>query len=346
MHDRSGQRLSSMGPMQRAALSLLPLVLALGLTGGSASAQESSLGQRIRDRLQARQQTQAKDVKPGDAVHILELGGLKRQYLVHVPQAYNPAKPAPVLVALHGGGGNMRLQADDGRYGLISKSESAGFLAVFPNGYSAWPGGRLATWNAGACCGSARDKGVDDVAFVRAVVADVQRRYSVDAQRVYATGMSNGGMLAHRLACEAADVFAGIAAVAGTDNTLACTPSRAIPVLHIHARDDDHVLFNGGAGAGAFRDETQITQFTSVPETLARWVKRNACAALPARVLERPGASCERYGSCQGGATVQLCVTETGGHSWPGAEAVRRGKEGASQALSANDVMWDFFERR
>lgn len=332
--------------MEHRLLAFVAAALALGLHCAGAVAQDSSLGQRIRDRLQQRQQTQAKEVKPGDAVHILELGGLKRQYLVHVPKGYDPAKPAPVLVALHGGGGNMRLQADDGRYGLISKSESAGFVAVFPNGYSAWPGGRLATWNAGACCGSARDKGVDDVAFVRAVVADVQRRFHVDPQRVYATGMSNGGMLAHRLACEAADVFAGIAAVAGTDNTLACTPTRAIPVLHIHARDDDHVLFNGGAGPNAFRDESKVTAFTSVPETIVRWVKRNACAPLATRVLDRPGATCERYSGCQGGAAVQLCVTETGGHSWPGAEAVRRGKEGASQALSANDVMWDFFERR
>jgi polyhydroxybutyrate depolymerase len=324
----------------------LAMALALGLHGASALAQDSSLGQRVRDRLQQRQQTAPADVQPGDAVHILEVGGLKRQYLVHVPTGYDPAQKAPVLVALHGGGGNMRLQADDSRYGLVSKSNASGFLAVFPNGYSAWPGGRLATWNAGACCGSARDKAIDDVGFVRAVVADVQRRYSVDAQRVYATGMSNGGMLAHRLACEAADVFAGVAAVAGTDNTLACTPSRAIPVLHIHARDDDHVQFNGGAGPKAFRDESKVTNFRSVPETITRWVQRNACAPTPARVLERPGASCERYSGCAGGAAVQLCVTDTGGHSWPGAEAVRRGKEGASQALSANDVMWAFFEGR
>lgn len=294
--------------------------------------------------MQQHQQIPPEAAQPDDEVHVLEVGGLRRQYLVHLPQGYNPAQRVPVLVALHGGGGNMRLQADDGRYGLISKSDSTGFMAVFPNGYSAWPGGRLATWNAGACCGLARDKAVDDVAFVRAVVADVQRRYSVDAQRVYATGMSNGGMLAHRLACEAADVFAGIAAVAGTDNTLACVPTRAIPVLHIHARDDDHVLFNGGAGPNAFRDQSKVTSFTSVPETLSRWVRRNACAPTPERVLEHPGAWCERYSGCQGGAAVQLCVTEHGGHSWPG--VVRQGKQAASQALSANDVMWDFFERR
>lgn len=332
-----------MAPLRR---SWLALAIALGLAACPSCAQEPGLGQRIRDRLQQRQQTPPEQVRPGDQVHILEVGGRQRQYLVHVPTGYDPARKAPVLVALHGGGGNMRLQADDGRYGLISKSDAAGFLAVFPNGYSAWPGGRLATWNAGACCGSARDKGIDDVGFVRAVVADLQRRYSVDAQRVYATGMSNGGMLAHRLACEAADVFAGIAAVAGTDNTLACSPARAIPVLHIHARNDDHVLFGGGAGPQAFRDESKVTNFTSVPETIARWVRRNACSPTPTRVLERPGALCERYNGCQGGATVQLCVTEDGGHSWPGAGAVRPGKPGASQALSANDVMWAFFEQR
>jgi len=332
--------------MEHRLFALLALALALGLHSASTVAQDTSLGQRIRDRLQQRQQTPPEQVKPGDEVHVLEVGGLKRQYLVHVPRGYDPNRKAPVLVALHGGGGNMRLQADDSRYGLITQSDSAGFLAVFPNGYSAWPGGRLATWNAGACCGSARDKGVADVAFVRAVVADMQRRYSVDAQRVYATGMSNGGMLAHRLACEAADVFAGIAAVAGTDNTLACTPGRAIPVLHIHARDDDHVLFNGGAGPNAFRDDSKVTQFTSVPETISRWVRRNACSPVATRVLERPGAMCERYSGCQDNATVQLCVTENGGHSWPGAGAVRPGKDGASQAISANEVMWDFFERR
>ena len=282
----------------------------------------------------------------GDPSFTIEHDGLARRYRVHVPPGLDPARPAPLLVALHGGGGNMNLQADDERYGLIGKSDAAGFVAVFPNGYSRFPGGRLATWNAGACCGASRDKGVDDVGFVRAVVADVQRRYAVDAKRVYATGMSNGAMLAHRLACEAADVFTAIAAVAGTDNTSTCTPSRPVRVLVVHARDDDHVLFEGGAGPGAFRDRSQVTEFTSVPETVARWTRRDGCSSTPPRrVVERPGAFCERSGPCRDGSSVQLCVTETGGHSWPGAAAVRRGKEPASQALSATDLMWDFFER-
>jgi len=152
-------------------------------------------------------------------------------------------------------------------------------------------------------------------------------------------------MLSHRLACEAADVFRAVASVAGTDATASCTPSKPISVLHIHAKDDDHVLFNGGAGAGAFRDESKVMSFVSVPETLSRWVQRDHCAMPPQRTLDKAGAYCETYSGCAGGTQVQLCVTDTGGHSWPGASSVRRGKEAASQALDANDVIWRFFEQ-
>ena len=282
----------------------------------------------------------------GDASFSFEHAGLTRKYRVHVPPGLDLSRPAPVLMALHGGGGDMNFQADDARYGLISKADSAGFIAVFPNGYSRFPGGRLATWNAGNCCAGARDKQVDDVGFLRAVVDRLKRQLNVDPQRVYATGMSNGAMMAHRLACEAADVFAGIAAVAGTDNTRSCTPQRPIPVLIIHARDDTMVLFDGGAGPDARRDASQVTAFTSVPQTEARWAQRNGCGAPAVRVLDVAGAWCERRSGCRDGATVELCVTDTGGHSWPGAEKVRRGKEASSQAISANDRMWDFFSGR
>ncbi|MBP7581653.1 MAG: prolyl oligopeptidase family serine peptidase [Vogesella sp.] len=178
-----------------------------------------------------------------------------RPVLLHVPRSYQPGQPMPLLLALHGGGGSSDFMANDRHYGLISHSEQAGYLLALPNGAGAL-GNKLGTWNAGRCCGKARDEAVNDVAFARAVVAWVQQRYTVTAGRVYAVGMSNGGMMAYRLACEAADLFAGIASVAGTDNTLACQPSRPVAVLHIHARNDDHVLFNGGAGPGAFRDES------------------------------------------------------------------------------------------
>lgn len=328
----------------------LALAMSLGL-GTVACAREGTLRDRVRERIEARRATPPADhadagrlTAPGDYRLSLEHDGLTRRYLVHVPRSYSPDRPAPVVVAFHGGGGGMEHMADDANYGLVSKSERAGFVVVFPNGVSRLPSGMLATWNAGACCGSARDRNIDDVGFVRKMLADVAARITVDPARVYATGMSNGALMAYRLACELPAAFRAIAAVAGTDNTLACTPAMRVAVLHIHARNDTHVLFGGGAGQDAFRDRTQVAEFTSVPETIARWTKRNACAAPPERVLAVAGATCDRYRPCAEGAEVQLCVTETGGHSWPGAERVRRGKEAPSQAISANDTMWAFFE--
>lgn len=269
--------------------------------------------------------------------------GIKRQYLVHVPTRYDAAAPTPLVLALHGGGGHAAYMADDEKYGIGKKADQAGFIVVFPNGYSQRPGGRFATWNAGACCGDARDRPSDDVGFVRAVVAAVKEQANVDAARVFATGMSNGGMLSHRLACDAPDLFRAVASVAGTDATTACQPARPVSVLHIHARDDTQVLFDGSAGPGAFRDQAKVMDFVSVSVTISRWVKRNQCQPASKRTAVRPGAYCDTYAGCAGGVSVQLCVTENGGHSWPGAPSVRRGKPGASTALDANDVIWDFF---
>ncbi len=273
----------------------------------------------------------------------IEVGGATRRYLVHVPASYDATRPAPLVLALHGGGGNMQHMAKDEHYGIVSKSDRAGFIVAFPNGTGAM-GDKFATWNAGACCGKARDTRVDDVAFLRAVVADLQGRYAIDARRIFAMGMSNGGMMSHRLACDAADLFAGIASVAGTDNTLGCAPARPIPVLHIHARNDDHVLFDGGAGPGAFRDESKVTQFVSVPQTISNWVTRNGCSGAAREVLAVPGARCEVHEGCRGGATVELCVTDDGKHSWPGGGVTTLSRQQPSQAINANDVIWDFFQ--
>ena len=275
----------------------------------------------------------------------IQHGGLARMYRVHVPAGYDPARPVPLLVALHGGGGNMDFQANDALYGQITKSDREGFIAVFPNGYSRLPGGKFATWNAGNCCGAARDQAIDDVGFIRQVVADVAQRWSIDRERIYATGMSNGAMMAYRLACEMSDVFKAIAPVAGTDNTRACTPRNPVSVLHIHARNDSHVLFTGGAGPDSVA-KALVADYVSVPATVAKWAALDKCSGPARRVLERPGAQCEVYAACGAGTQVQLCVTDTGGHSWPGGQKLRAGGEGPSQAISANDLMWDFFNGR
>ena len=261
----------------------------------------------------------------------------KRKYLLYVPSSVELGKPAPLLLFFHGGGGNMQQAAD--AYGWRETADRFGFVVAFPNGYSRLPRGNLATWNAGNCCGDARDKQVDDIGFVKALLADVKQRLVINPQQIFASGMSNGGMLSHRLACEMADTFAGIAAVAGTDNTKQCRPSRAIPILHIHALDDTHVLYQGGAGEDAFRDESKVTDFTSVAETIKRWRERNQLQSVDAQIQQLPGATIETYQNAN--ARLRLITTESGGHSWPGSEPVR-GKQ-PSNAIDANTQIWQFF---
>jgi polyhydroxybutyrate depolymerase len=278
---------------------------------------------------------------PGDFSFAFEHGGKTRQYRVHVPPGFSADKPMPVVFSLHGGGGTMDYQADDRFYGQVSKSNEAGYVAVFPNGYSRFRGGRLATWNAGHCCGLARDENADDVGFIREIVKRLSVQPGIDPKRFYANGMSNGAMMSYRLACEMPETFRAIAAVAGTDNTRSCTPASPVSILHIHARDDELELFDGGAG----RKSRAVTSFVSVPDSIAKWVKLNGCSTPPRRVLEQEGAYCEAYSGCRSGAEVKLCVTETGGHSWPGGTKLRgRGK--GSAAISANDLIWDFFNTR
>ena len=282
--------------------------------------------------------------KAGTYTYRLEHGDLKRKYLVHVPASYRASTPAPVVLALHGGGGFAEYQARDEHYGLISKSEQAGFIAVFPNGWSPFRNGKFATWNAGNCCAGARDRNIDDVGFLRAVVDDVARHLDIDRARVYSIGMSNGGLMSYRLACEAPDLVRGVMAVAGTDNTTRCEPTKPVSILHVHAKNDDHVRFEGGVGPSA-RDESKVTNFRSVADTIDKWVKLNRCNSKPARVLDVAGATCDLYAACADGTRVKLCVTERGAHSWPGGEKTR-GSEPTSKAIVANDVMWDFFGGR
>jgi polyhydroxybutyrate depolymerase len=333
----------------RIALTLIAMVAAFAAATPPALAQDErpSLRDRIRQMRQIEEnypeppEGPARIDKAGTYTYRLEHGGLKRKYLVHVPARYRASTPAPMVLALHGGGGFAEYQAKDENYGLISKSDQAGFIAVFPNGYSPFRNGKFATWNAGTCCAGARDKNIDDLGFLRAVVDDVARHLDIDRARVYSIGMSNGALMSYRLACEAPDLIHGVMAVAGTDNTVNCEPRKPVSILHVHAKNDDHVKFEGGAGPGT-KDESKVTNFRSVSQTIEKWVKLNRCNPKPARVLDTPGATCDLYDGCAEGTRVKLCVTERGAHSWPGGVKTR-GSEPTSKAIVANDVMWEFF---
>jgi len=309
--------------------------------GGSAFAQRAGRLQQVIERARELRSRQPADPNmtpiraAGDYRFSFVHDGVTREYLVHVPKSYHGER-TPMLVALHGGGGDDGFQADDSKYRLISKSEDAGFIAVFPNGYSRFPSGILATWNAGNCCGAAQKGNIDDVGFIREVIHRVERQAAIDPRRVFATGMSNGAMMSWRLACQAPEIRA-IAPVEGTDNSLSCKPSHPVAVIEFHSVDDPNVPFNGGGGVGPSHAD-----FVSVPATQAKWTLLDRADPKARRVLTVAGAHCDVHRAQAGGAPVELCVTDTGGHSWPGG-GTQQGRKQPSMAISANDLMWSFF---
>jgi polyhydroxybutyrate depolymerase len=338
---------------QKFFLILLSGFLILNLTPQKIWAEKAGFKERIKQRWIKKQKAKPEPEvsslkgvveKPGTYTFSMMLKDKKRYYILHIPKIYKKTKPAPLVVAMHGGTGNMKVQSQDKFYGLISKSEKAGTLIVFPNGYSQLRSGALATWNSGECCGDARDTKSDDVGFIKAMLEKLKKQVSVKDDQVFAIGMSNGGMMAYRLACEIPEFFKGIASVTGTDNTISCSPKKAVRILHIHAKDDPNVLFNGGAGKNAFKDKSKINNFKSVPSTIAKWRGLYSCSPEAKQTLKTKKAACELYQGCQDGTKVQLCVTEDGGHSWPGGLKSPTGKAQSSKAIVANDVIWTFFE--
>jgi polyhydroxybutyrate depolymerase len=272
----------------------------------------------------------------------LRVGGLKRTYHVQVPAGHDPTKPAPVVLALHGATMNGPLMAWFS--GLNHKADEAGFLAVYPNG----TGSRWSFfWNAGNCCGAAVQTRVDDVAFIRALLDDLAGAYRVDLRRVFVTGMSNGAMMAYRLASELSDRVAAIAAVAGTMATQGCQPQRPLSVLHFHGTQDEYVPFTGGKGSKSITG----VDHHSVEHSIRAWVKANGCReeptteTLPDKAKDSTTVTILTYGGGRDGAEVVLVVIEGGGHTWPGREPGTKVLGRATRNVSANDMMWDFFEK-
>jgi polyhydroxybutyrate depolymerase len=265
-----------------------------------------------------------------DYLHRLTVDGTQREYRVHVPQGYAPPRAAPVVLNFHGGGGDAALQMRRSRLNAVSDSE--GFLAVYPEGTPSRLG---RTWNAGGCCGEARRENVDDVRFVAALLDDLASRYCTDARRVYATGMSNGAMLAYHLACDLSERIAAIAPVAGALVDESCNPSRPVAVLAFHGTADRVVPYGGGNALG--------TPVPSVARTIELWIARNRCPTTPSSVTPQGMVTCRTYGPCAQGTAVVQCTVEGGGHTWPGgAPPLLRGA--TTSDVSASAAIWEFFQ--
>jgi polyhydroxybutyrate depolymerase len=279
----------------------------------------------------------------------LPSGGRTRSFLVHVPPQAATA-PLPVVVNFHGGGSNAAQQR---RYsGMNAAADRHGFVAVYPDGTGVRPGQRMfLTFNAGRCCPPATRNNVDDVGFTHAIIDLLRQRLPVDGRRIYATGMSNGGMMAHRLAAESS-LVAAVAPVAGQLNVATFAPRRPVPVLEFHSVDDTRARYGGGETSAPHRG--RFPQFPPVEEGLARWAAHNRCPPKPVvsptitgargTINEGQTLTVHSYGPGRGGAEVILYKFTGVGHVWPGSTSSLPILLGRPTTLAdANEVMWRFF---
>ena len=279
--------------------------------------------------------------KPGDYDGSLVSGGITRTYRIHVPTGFKTSKATPLVLALNGGGGTASGMATLTHLNTVA--DEHGFLVAYPQGYDNG-------WAAGVGTSPSDHAGIDDVAFLEALITKLSKDYSVDASRVFMTGISNGAFMSHRFACESGGVVAAIMPVAGQlpiPNTTHCTPPRATSVLEVHGTTDPIVPYAGGTFTG--RDGTG--QVIAATASSADWAALDGCGAtptassLPQLPVDTTSVNISTYTGCRGGSSVKLYSVVGGGHTWPGgtqyASVSLVGV--ASQQFDASELGWTFF---
>jgi polyhydroxybutyrate depolymerase len=278
--------------------------------------------------------------RPGLSLHSIESGGIKRCYWLNLPETAPASRSMALVFSLHGFSSNPRGQRSYSRWDQVAAEHGA--AVVYPQG-SGFP----LRWNAlpGAYPGSP-----DDVAFFKNLLAELEAALPIDPERVYVTGLSNGGAMTLRLLCEAGELIraAGTVAAPVTTSIAECETGRVVPLIAFHGTADPVVDFEGwivepdltiAAPGRPFQSET-VLAFEAWTEI---WAVKSGCSLTPEILFNNPEVFARRYAGCDGGAAVEAYTIFGGGHTWPGGAAIPFVGE-TSRAISASQVMWDFFE--
>jgi polyhydroxybutyrate depolymerase len=279
--------------------------------------------------------------------------GLERSYHVYFPPSYNNTASVPLVIALHGRGGNGESMILLTRGGFNKLADEYNFLVVYPDGIDrGWNDGRMKDEDTDR----PHRENIDDVGFISALIDTMITEFNADPKRVYVTGISNGAILSYRLACELSEK---IAAIAPVDGSIAqryvslCSPGQPVSVLAINNVNDPLVPFEGGEIVSRL-PKARLGVVISVEESIDFWVRNNNCSPVPV-VVEEPdrdpsdGTTAKRkeYYNHENGAEVILWSIDGGGHTWPGGVQYLPvwiiGK--TSREIDASQVIWEFFKR-
>lgn len=291
-------------------------------------------------------------VAPGDEEIHLTADGADRWYRRHVPSSYDPTKPMPLVIDIHGYAEGAALHAQIS--GLAPYGDQHGFLTITPNGQ-----GTPVHWNA--------NLGSPDVALIGTILDQAEAQLCIDRSRVYVTGYSNGAFMTSAVACQYSDRIAAVAPVAGMRDVPGCNFTRPVPALAFHGTADHFVEFNGGMGSGAAtlpapdgsgRTLGELGPASAatgaivpgsmdqkMPDITAAWAKRNGCQTVPSEEKVADDVTLVTF-PCPAGQEVKLYRVNEGGHAWPGSAgsvAIGSVVGPTTMNINATQLMWDFF---
>ena len=282
----------------------------------------------------------------GDHTVFVRFDGKKRKVIVHIPPSYDQHQDVvPLVFMFHGGGGSAKQAAR--AYHWKEESDQGGFIVMFPEGT-----GFIRTWKSVHCCGSALKHDVDDVGFVRMLIQQAGAQLRIDEKRIYATGMSNGGMFSHLLGSVMSDVFAAVAPVAGTiggqvdsnsEEQRIGPPIQPIPIMMFHGQLDTNVQYFGGKSKGGFNTgRIDLSQ----EECVQFWVSENGTVKKPIVEVSDSGniitRTFEDPDQGRNADVVHVTVVDQG-HAWPGGKFNGIG-DPPTQEISATELIWEFFQ--
>ena len=259
------------------------------------------------------------------------VSGKTRPYIVHVPARYDPARPTPLVISIHGAMNWPAFQMRMSEWNRVADKE--GFIVVYPGGQ----GAGLAIWH---LAGGRTAASMPDVVFISRLIDRLEATYNIDPARIYANGLSNGGGASFALSCTLADRIAAVGLVSSAQLLpwAWCADTTPVPMIAFHGTTDAFTPYNGG------KVWLAPEPFPSIPGWAEKWAARNRCASDPADTKVAADVTRREYAGCANDAAVVLYTIKDGGHTWPGGMELPEWVLGrTARSIDASETMWAFF---